>query len=407
MVLGFTSTSFRHPINILRVMLTLELYAALLSIVVIDITAREGAYDVSSFYAALVLFIAAFYMPTMVLFWRQPQTRKRRVLFQIISIAHIILSIAAMTYSVRVQRGYSSINTDPRLPILIGSGTAFLHNQWVYHSYVRVTLPERKLPRRYEPVVATSQHEPRGSSLQEVTAGIRATAELTDNHGCGFLAALFAEQDDMAEISGNGGQGRFQPRPQQQQQQDQPDITANNQGSTDNSLPLFSSPIKYWCSPNRHRRQVQLLHILIAYNVVTFPLSGLTALASTYKSYFHVSCYSQVPLAWISMLFTFLAIALIWRRGSADRRLGPHLKLGSAVLAAAWSFSIPTPFLALCDCVAVAPTWRDHPILYVLFAVYSILLFLLLIYARVLFNDQVHAGDQDEKTRLHDLFLLR
>ncbi|EJT75198.1 hypothetical protein GGTG_05135 [Gaeumannomyces tritici R3-111a-1] len=86
----------------------------------------------------------------------------------------------------------------------------------------------------------------------------------------------------MAEISGNGGQGRFQ------QQQDQPDITANNQGSTDNSLPLFSSPIKYWCSPNRHRRQVQLLHILIAYNVVTFPLSGLTALASTYKSYFHV-----------------------------------------------------------------------------------------------------------------------
>lgn len=82
------------------------------------------------------------------------------------------------------------------------------------------------------------------------------------------------------------------------------------------------------------------------------------------------------------MLFTFLVVALIWRRGSADRRLGPHFQLGSAVLAAAWSFSVLTPALALCGCVAVAPisTWSDEPFLLSIFFVYLGLLAFLLFY---------------------------
>ncbi|KAL8393227.1 hypothetical protein RB595_003136 [Gaeumannomyces hyphopodioides] len=361
-----------HPLSSVRYLLVLELCEVSVSIASIETTASAGAYAASFFYAALTLFIAAFYAPATVLFWRQPQTRKRRVLFQIISIAHIILSITTATHSILHEQFPSP------LFVLLSSGLAFLWEQWVYYFDVRLAPPERKLPERYEPVVATSQHEPRGSSSQEATAGTEASVELTDSHGRGFLAALFAEQDDMAAISGNDGQARFQ----QQRQQDQSDVAANDQGSTDSSLPLFSSPIKYWCSPNRHPRQVRHLGILIACNVVTFPLSGLTALAFTHKPFFHWYFYPQIPLAWISMLFTFLVVALIWRRGSADRRLGPHLQLGSAVLAAAWSFSVLTPTLAMCGCAAVAP-WHGEPFLFLIFGVYLGLLFLLFFYACV------------------------
>lgn len=199
---------FRHPIYNVLFMLVLELFEVSLSIAIIAITASAGAYGASSFFAALVLFIAAFYMPTTVLFWRQPQTRKRRVLFQIISITHIILSVAAITHS--ILRGYFFEYYPAQLFFLPCSGVVFLCDQLVYHLHVRVTPPERKLPKRYEPVVATSQHEPRGSSSQEVTAGTEATVELTDSQRRGILAALFAEQDGMAAISANGGQGRFQ-----------------------------------------------------------------------------------------------------------------------------------------------------------------------------------------------------
>ncbi|KLU85953.1 hypothetical protein MAPG_04972 [Magnaporthiopsis poae ATCC 64411] len=360
----------RYLIYDVLFMLTLELFEVSVSIATIATTASVEAYGVSSFYAALLLFIAAFYVPAIVLFWRQPQTRKRRVLFHIISIAHITLSVAASTHA--DLRGYPLGNNPAQILLLVSSICAFLCDQLIYHVHVRITPPERKLPKRYEPVVATSQHESRGSSFQEATAGTEATVELTNSHRCGFLAALFAEQADTAAVSGNGGQGRFQ------QQQDRPKVAANDQGGMDSSLPLFSSPIKYWCSPNRPRRQVKHLRVLVAYNVVTFSISGLTALAFTSTPSFRGSCYPQIPLAWASMLFTFLVVALIWCRGSADRRLGPHLKLGSAVLAAAWSFSVLTPIVALCGCET--PGESKEPFSYLIFGVYLGLLFLLLLY---------------------------